>query len=96
MKILYDHQIFLNQSYGGPSRYFYNLVKNISKLHSTNICAPFHINNYLENLPREIVDGFNINNFIFNKFPYRLKKLITNISQNRLKIFLSLYKLHEA
>ncbi len=93
MKILYDHQIFLNQNYGGPSRYFYNLVKNISKLHSTSICAPFHINNFLENLPREIVDGFNINNFIFNNFPYRFKELITNKFFNKVNYYVQRKKI---
>lgn len=32
MKILYDHQIYTNQNYGGISRYFYELSKGISSL----------------------------------------------------------------
>ena len=31
MNILYDHQIFLNQRFGGPSRYFCSLIDEISK-----------------------------------------------------------------
>ena len=31
MKILYDYQIFLNQRAGGPSRYFFNLIDDVSK-----------------------------------------------------------------
>ena len=63
MKILYDYQIFLNQSFGGPSRYFFNLTKEISKNNRINICAPFHINNYLKNLDKNSVYGYKINNF---------------------------------
>jgi len=52
MKILYDHQIFTNQEYGGISRYFYELnirskisiEKNISCLLSNN----FYLNSDLD------------------------------------------------
>lgn len=30
MNILYDHQIFMAQKYGGVSKYFYEIIKNIS------------------------------------------------------------------
>ena len=32
MKIFYDYQIFYNQKFGGPSRYFIELCKNIAGL----------------------------------------------------------------
>lgn len=32
MKILFDHQIYTNQNYGGISRYFYELTKGLSDL----------------------------------------------------------------
>lgn len=35
MKILYDHQIFTSQKYGGVSRYFYELIKSFN--HKANI-----------------------------------------------------------
>ena len=49
MKILYDYQIFLNQFAGGPSRYYYNLIKEISKSEDISICAPLYLNEYLVN-----------------------------------------------
>ena len=39
MKILYDHQIFLDQVYGGPSRYYMNLIKQISSDHEVKILS---------------------------------------------------------
>ena len=39
MKIAFDHSIFLNQKYGGISRYFIELQKNLSEAHdSENFC----------------------------------------------------------
>ena len=52
MKILYDYQIF-KKKYGGVSRYFVELNKNISLLKDKNlklkIISPFYKNNYLKN-----------------------------------------------
>ena len=55
MKIFFDHKIFVNQNYGGPSRYYSNLVKYINKIEKMNakIFAPLHINNYLSKLKKE-------------------------------------------
>ncbi len=51
MKIVYDYQIFCLQKYGGISRYFFELAKNISKLNDSetmvSIATLFYINNYL-------------------------------------------------
>jgi len=49
MKIFFDHKIFVNQNYGGPSRYFLNLVKNLNYIENVNakIFAPLHINKHL-------------------------------------------------
>jgi glycosyltransferase involved in cell wall biosynthesis len=49
MKIIYDHQIFTRQQYGGISRYFYEISRRIPLLEgdSVEIFAPFHINEYL-------------------------------------------------
>lgn len=50
MKILYDHQTFLNQNYGGISRYFYELA--LAYNHSNNITPKISIlisnNQYLK------------------------------------------------
>ncbi len=48
MKIVFDHQIFDLQQYGGISRYFVRLAEHLHSLgHSTKIAAPLHINGYL-------------------------------------------------
>jgi len=49
MKILFDHQIFCLQQYGGISRYFYELAKHLAAFaeHKVEILAPFYINEYL-------------------------------------------------
>jgi len=48
MKILFDHQIFNIQKYGGISRYFYELANHIAGMegHEVEIFAPFFINKY--------------------------------------------------
>lgn len=51
-KILYDHQIFINQKYGGISRYFYELIKNSQDLYLPEVSGAFFENEYLESLPK--------------------------------------------
>ena len=50
MKILYDHQTFTLQKYGGISRYFYELIKNFNKEKDINIDMPllFSDNYYIQ------------------------------------------------
>lgn len=61
MKILYDHQIFLLQKYGGISRYF---AKKASKLlamqEEVQILAPVYQNEYLDSLPANSVIGLKV------------------------------------
>ena len=45
MKILYDHQIFSSQKFGGISRYFYELIKRIGSENS-DISSYYSINQY--------------------------------------------------
>jgi len=51
MKIFFDHKIFTLQNYGGPSRYFVNLINQLNEIKSINakIYAPIHINHFLSN-----------------------------------------------
>jgi glycosyltransferase involved in cell wall biosynthesis len=60
MKILYNHQIFI-QKYGGASRYFFELANNIGlykhKEATVRIISPFFKTNYLSNSNK---------NFLFN------------------------------
>ena len=58
MKILYDHQIFSSQQYGGISRYFYELANRVSKYPDANVTvlALAYINQYLRNgLPCKLI-----------------------------------------
>ena len=50
MKVLFDHQIFCSQRYGGFSRYFASLAHALVKLNGVDakIIAPAHINGYLD------------------------------------------------
>ena len=49
MRILFDSQIFNAQQYGGISRYYANLAKELHHLKgvTTSILAPTFVNNYL-------------------------------------------------
>lgn len=48
MKILYDYQIFSIQKYGGATRYFCELIKNIPIEHQFNLALIFSDNYYLK------------------------------------------------
>lgn len=71
MKVAFDHKIFTHQSYGGVSRYFSILADRLSK-RSINVKAYLGIyqNNYISNLPDEIVNGIKI-----KKYPLKSMKL---------------------
>jgi hypothetical protein len=47
--VIFDHQVFSWQGYGGISRYFYELAKrvNASEGFSASVIAPLYVNNYL-------------------------------------------------
>jgi glycosyltransferase involved in cell wall biosynthesis len=59
VRILYDHQAFTRQFYGGVSRYFVEIAKRLSIAEDTEvrIVAPFYINHYLQELDPETVSG---------------------------------------
>jgi len=75
MKILYDYQIFSIQKYGGVTRYFCELMKNIPSEHQFNLSLIFSDNHYL-NEYRDFFKKLNIlpaknfkgKNFIEKKF----------------------------
>jgi glycosyltransferase involved in cell wall biosynthesis len=48
MKIVYDHQIFSRQKYGGISRYFFEISNRIPAIDgdSVEIFSPFYVNHY--------------------------------------------------
>lgn len=55
MKVVYDHQIFSMQSYGGISRYFRELANGMAEITPSDvqvsINCPFYINSYLPDAP---------------------------------------------
>jgi glycosyltransferase involved in cell wall biosynthesis len=75
MKILYDHQIFTAQAYGGISRYFYNLSMELSKIKDLHvkIISPVYVNEYLKANPPDFLTGMPIPSFPKTE---RVKKLI--------------------
>ena len=64
MKIIYDHKIFWRQKYGGISRYFVNLFKNLEYLNiNYKVISRFYKNNYLkEQIKKEKIVGTHIKN----------------------------------
>jgi glycosyltransferase involved in cell wall biosynthesis len=64
MVIVFDHQTFTLQSYGGISRYFVRLMQGLIALgHQADVMAPVHRNRYLKDLPHESVHGFELERF---------------------------------
>ena len=63
MKILYDHQAFTGQRYGGVARYFHDLMESLSKMDvKIELALQFSNNEYLKNssirVPRQFRDIF--------------------------------------
>ena len=87
MNILYDHQIFIDQSYGGPSRYFFNIIEEIKKKENLKISAPIHINQYLSKLPRDLVHGYNINYLMSENIPFKIREIIQNKFIDKINLF---------
>jgi glycosyltransferase involved in cell wall biosynthesis len=50
INIIYDHQIFTRQQYGGISRYYYEVAKRVGKTagFSATVVAPIYINEFLQ------------------------------------------------
>lgn len=70
MRIAYDYQAFALQSYGGISRYFFHLAKNLADFNQVlRIFAPIYRNQYLSEAPGNFVDGRFMKNFPFKSYP---------------------------
>ncbi len=65
MKILYDHQIFTQQQYGGISRYFYELIKRFDRIENNCNVATLYSNNayYNKEVNQKLKSFFPNNNF---------------------------------
>lgn len=59
LRVLFDSQIFCSQRFGGISRYFAALAREIHCMPGavSRIEAPAYINEYLDTLPRSVVSG---------------------------------------
>jgi len=86
MKILFDHQIFSNQIYGGISRYFCELMKNFKNDNEIEyeLSLRYSNNHYLKQL-----DNLSCRSF-FENFTFRGKYRLLNILNERIsKKFIS-------
>jgi glycosyltransferase involved in cell wall biosynthesis len=71
MKIAFDYQTFTHQPYGGVSRYFVRLAQGlVQEEQDIQIFAPLHRNQYLNELPENIVHGKKL-----SKYPPKSKPL---------------------
>jgi len=91
MNILYDYQIFGLQRYGGISRYFYEIAKEIDQKYyldnKVNIISPFFINEYINSLKRNsLVKGIKI------KGDRKIGKILNYINKCISPILISQFK----
>jgi glycosyltransferase involved in cell wall biosynthesis len=59
LRVMFDPQIFCHQRFGGISRYVCNIALEMQRTAGVTplIVAPFHFNEYLDQLPRSLVRG---------------------------------------
>lgn len=76
--VFYDHQIFLKQKYGGPSRYFVELHNHLDpNIFKKKIIAPIHINRYLKNSDVNDKNIFLYKKLFFNNFLKKYNQILT-------------------
>jgi glycosyltransferase involved in cell wall biosynthesis len=79
VRIAFDHQAFRLQSYGGVSRYFVRLARELNAAgHRATVHAPLHCNRYLRELPAGTVTGLEL-----RRYPPRSERLVTWYNQRR-------------
>ena len=88
MRILYDHQIFSLQKYGGISKYFSELFRNLTEEHEYKISILHSDNHYLANNDIRVGKTNLIPNKEF-KGKFTLKQINYLINQNYSKRFLA-------
>ncbi len=83
MKILFDHQMFSQQQYGGISRYFYEIANRIAALpgNDVEIFSPLYVNEYFRNdcsvRPRGIkIPPFPGSSYILRPIDFFLTRLL--------------------
>lgn len=89
LSVLYDHQIFSSQKYGGISRYFCELASNISNKENVDIeiLSPLYINSYLDTFQNLQITGVKIPDFCpwEGQIASRFNRLISPILLNKKK-----------
>ena len=82
MKIVFDHEIFYQQKYGGISSYFTNLgLELLKRKIDINFVCPIHKNYNLNKLPKKIVLGKKFT------YPARFNYLVNKINNNLSNIY---------
>lgn len=81
MKVIYDHQVFSNQKYGGVSKYNYLLINAIKNLSSVSklevgVTGKFTKNYYLKNLKPE-EKFYSVPNFFPNKLINKINSIFS-------------------
>jgi glycosyltransferase involved in cell wall biosynthesis len=77
MRIAFDCQAFVLQSYGGISRYFTRIVQGLMKMEQqVGVFAPLHRNNHLKSLPQEAIYGR-----YTNRYPPKTTRLFLAFNQ---------------
>lgn len=76
MKILYDHQIFTLQKYGGISRYFYELIKELNKMEDIETIVSLVVSNNHYITDKKFVHYFDILSTLQFRGKNRLFKLV--------------------
>ncbi|WP_346862595.1 glycosyltransferase family 1 protein [uncultured Draconibacterium sp.] len=81
MKVLYDHQIFYTQKYGGISRYFFELMREFRSFKEVEVLFPtiFSNNYYLSNSEAIHNITYNLNNKHLINAITKYNSLNTNI-----------------
>src|ERR1700722_20096556 len=59
LRVMFDSQIFCHQRFGGVSRYVCSMALEMQRMAGVTplIVAPFHFNEYLDQLPKSLVRG---------------------------------------
>jgi glycosyltransferase involved in cell wall biosynthesis len=59
LRVMFDPQIFCHQRFGGISRYVCSIALEMQRMAGVTplIVAPFHFNEYLDQLPRSLIRG---------------------------------------
>lgn len=79
--LTYTHHAFLQQRFGGVSRYFYELAMRAAQAadFDVSIVAPFFVNEYLRGAPRALIRGMPMPEFEF-RGAWRIRKRIHQLS----------------